>query len=62
MKTLLELERIVTTDGRRSPPLNRPLPRRERRKRKRERTRQTKRATDSSHIQTRQRGKILMGF
>lgn len=42
MKTLLELERIASTQGNRTPP-PRKTPRRERRKREREQIRQMKR-------------------
>ena len=58
MKLLLELERIATTNGNRTPP-RRPEPRKVRRlRREREQLRQMKRTADGSNIQINQRGKI----
>ena len=56
MKTLLELERIATTQGNRIPP-PRKTPRRERRAREREQLRQMKRTADGSNIQSNKRRK-----
>ena len=57
MKALLELERIVTTQGNRIPPPPK-QPRKVRRQRDREQLRQMKRTADGSDIQINQRGKI----
>ncbi len=56
MKTLLELERIVTSQGNRIPP-PRSEPRRERRSHLREQLRQMKRTADGSDIQSNKRRK-----
>lgn len=61
MKTLLELQRIATHSGKRTPmtPIE---PRKERRRREREQRRFMKRTADGSNIQSSKRGKVLMGF
>ena len=57
MKTLLELERIATIQGSRTPP-PRAAPRRERRRREREQRRLAVRTSDGSDIQASKRGKV----
>lgn len=61
MKTLLELERIATTNGNRTPPAS-PEPRRKRRRREREQLRNLKRAAVGADIDVNQKRKDFNGF